>query len=150
MTRHPAAVKVRIHDAGTNRSALERSNTPPLVVWRHDGCGGRLLRLYLVPTGWLLISDDARVSLEEWITRTGIDATTDDFRDGRVGAFSKRVVEGHERLLPHATSDWPSGSFELACRQHGFGAYELGDLATDAEEARAKRRRVQRSKVPSK
>ncbi|WP_248240263.1 hypothetical protein [Microbacterium kunmingense] len=148
MTRTPGATKARLHRYQQNLpSSLQ--NSPPLVTWRHDACNSRILRLYLLPAGWLLVSDDVRVPLAEWIERAGVDYTVDDFREGRVAAFNKREVKGHERLLPHDVDEWPAGVFEIGCRKHGLGTYQLSDLATDAREARETRRRVERAKSPS-
>lgn len=149
MSRHQAAVRARMHDSVPNLLPIEYRNSPPLVVWRHSPCNSRILRLYLVPEGWMLVTDDVRVSLEEWVQRAGIEYSVDDFRAGRVAAFSKREVKGHERLLPHETHEWPEGSFEIGCRKHGLAPYVLTDLASDADEARRTRRRVERSKLPS-
>jgi len=138
-----------MHDRQGLALPVEMRNSPPLVIWRHQDCHSRLLRLYLLPEGWLLVTDDVRVPLAEWIERAGLDETVDDFRDGRIAAFSKREIKGHERMLPHDTQLWPTGTFEIGCRKHGMGRYALDELAADASEARATRRRVSRSKVPS-
>ncbi len=148
--RDPAAARARLHDTLAGYGVpREMRNSPPAVTWRHDGCHKRLLRLYLTPRGWLLLTDETRLSLPEWIDRSGVEYDVDDFREGRVAAFNKRKVSGHERLLPLDVADWPSGAFEIGCRVHGMGRYRLDNLQADALDFRATRRAVARSKVSS-
>lgn len=150
MERDTAAAKARLHDKLREFDVpSELLNSPPVVTWRHAGCRARLLRLYATPRGYLLLSDSTRVTLPEWITRTGIPHTVEDFRAGEVAAFDKRKVAGHERVLPLDTGLWPRGLFELGCSKHGMAKYDLSELSEDVASYRTTRRHVVRHVSPA-
>jgi hypothetical protein len=146
--RDRAASKARLHDRLARRYEvpIELQNSKPMVTWRRFGCNHRLLRVYLTPRGWLLVADRIRVPLEEWLNRIGDDYSLDEYRAGRVFATNARKVAGHEKLLPLNTTGWPTGTFELGCRD-GAGLFELSDLIADVEDVRTTHRSNERTKV---
>lgn len=112
---------------------------PPILTLRNDGCSDRLARIYLNVHGFLLLTDQYRVTAEQQFARPqwqdeagqplavdGTPMTFEAHKDGRVGA--DRLVRGMERLFPLELDDWEGGGrFELGC-DHAHGWMQVDDL----------------------
>jgi hypothetical protein len=136
--------RARAHDALAKRGyelPAEVRNAPPLVTWFHAGCRRRVLRLYLTPNGWFMLSERFSLPLDQWLDRVGLSRA--EYEAGVVTDAGR--VNGHQRTLPLTTSDWPQGEFEIGCSRHLIGRLPLADLASDADTARVTRRAIRRS-----
>lgn len=138
----------------------DRRNAPlPVVTWRALGCRHRLMRVFLTPSGWHLLTDGFRVNPEEWLRRIGaVDATGNPETledgtevslaardDGRLAFFNLREVAGLDKILSLDIDDWPQVRFEVGCNC-GAALFRLSEVAEDCRKFRETRRRVQSRK----
>lgn len=130
--------RARLHDAlrrAGYRVPREYETTPPLVVWQHAGCRKRVLRLFLTPSGWALLTEKSSETLDNWLARIGMSREAYD----ETFAPSAGEVRGQSRVLPLNTSEWPQAKFEVGCERHLIGYVDLDLLREDADEVRATR-----------
>lgn len=130
----------RIRRSGFHAPAAPR----PVVTWRVPACRDRLLRVFLGPEGWRLLTDRFSVPLQDWMTRVDPLGTA---AEDTVWVNARKVA-GIERLLPPDLNSWPTdGRFELGCKHvHGWG--DLDGLRVDCQKVADTRKPVDRSFAP--
>lgn len=148
--------KIRINDQTRKKGYALPPNmrlSPPLVVWKRKGCRHRLLRVFLDPEGWHVVTDGFREDAAAWMERmkaakpdnSDSNFSLDAHRSGAAFYAGIRDVEGIYRTLPLETAGWPAGvTFEIGCRDANRYV-ELDLLISDVRDARATHRRKERS-----
>lgn len=106
---------------------------PPMVVWRRAGCGCRVLRVFLTPSGWT-------VALEDFEVRPGPGLHAAGFTSGdpRLRRFTP---QRRNMLLPHDLDSWPTplGESFIGC-EHGSGPLDFSQVVLDLRLVRATRK----------
>lgn len=133
----------------------------PVVQWRRRGCRDRLLRVFLSPAGWHLLTEGFRVTPQEWLRRVGatddhgqpvevagVPATMTAHAAGDLHFLHLREVDGLYRLLPLPVDEWEPARFEVGC-DHEQYEVALADVADDCRRARRDRHRVTRELRPN-
>ncbi len=127
MTDYRARDILRQYDHPDNRTS------PPVVTWRCPK-GHLLLRVFITHGGWLVTRQDFKVTLTEWLARTGAPFTADDVRAGRVVRPDCRITTD-DHTLPMDIDTWPRVQFEVGCRC-GWHSHDIALLAQHCRQAR--------------
>ena len=137
--------RVRMRDRTGNDDAF--GHAPPVVLWRCAQCKqqSRMLRVYLTRTGWLVMREQLKVPLADWLEHTGTDMTVEDVRGGLAATMGEKRINLDDRELPLDIDTWPSGDrFQIGCRRCGSGWAGIGWLAEDCCRARDTRTQIVR------
>ena len=122
----------------------EPDHAPPVVLWR---CPKRhlMLRVFLTRDGWHVLGESMRVSMEEWLRRTGSPFTVEQMRGKEAAAMAARKVSGVDKVLPMDLDAWSATvKFEAGCRC-GSAWFTINQLAADCRQARDTRHPVVRT-----